>query len=231
MNGAGRVVVLAALISCLLLSLSIAGEEEKIDLNTATSDQLQSLPGIGPVLAGRIIEYRESQGGFDRLEDLMNVFGVGPKRFESIRDRITLEPDRAPAAPPLRPHPFRPAATPGLVNINTATSAELQTLPGIGPVRAQRIIEYRDQRRGFTRIDQLQEIYGIGPKTFDSLREMVTIRDDSEPPPASRATLRVPPTGAVTLRCWRCQHGFEVELAEGSSGACPDCGARWEVRR
>lgn len=231
MNGIGRTLTLAALISCLLLPFPAAGQEEKIDLNTATTDQLQSLPGIGPVLAGRIIEYRESQGGFDRLEDLMNVFGVGPKRFEAIRDRITLEPDRAPPAPPLQPQPFRPPATPTLVNINTATSAELQTLPGIGPVRAQRIIEYRDQRRGFTRVDQLQEIYGIGPKTFESLREMVTVRDDAEPLVSPRTTPWVPPAGPVTVRCWRCQHRIEVVLSRETDGNCPSCGARWAVKR
>ena len=61
-----------------------------------------------------------------------------------------------------------------LVNINTASQAELETLPGVGPVTAQKIIAWRQQHK-FTSIDELQEIDGIGPKTMAQLRPYVCI--------------------------------------------------------
>ena len=62
----------------------------KISLNTATAEQLTSLPGIGPATAKLIIEHREKAGKFNRIEELMNVRGIGEKKFESLKDRLTL---------------------------------------------------------------------------------------------------------------------------------------------
>ncbi len=62
----------------------------KVDLNQATQAEFESLPGIGPALAARILEYREEYGPFQRVEDLMNVRGIGEKSFLKIRDRITV---------------------------------------------------------------------------------------------------------------------------------------------
>lgn len=61
-----------------------------VNINTATEDELQELQGIGPALAKRIVEYRESNGNFERLEDLKNVSGIGDKTLEKIRSQITL---------------------------------------------------------------------------------------------------------------------------------------------
>ncbi len=61
-----------------------------IDINTAGKEEFIALPGIGEVLAQRILTYREEQGGFTALEELMNVSGIGTKRFETILDYITL---------------------------------------------------------------------------------------------------------------------------------------------
>ena len=60
----------------------------KINLNTATLVELESLPGVGPVLAQRIIEYRETYGPFQSVEDLLHVKGIGPSLFEKIRDLV-----------------------------------------------------------------------------------------------------------------------------------------------
>lgn len=66
-------------------------------------------------------------------------------------------------------------ASNGIVNINTATLAELDTLPGIGPVYAQAIINYRTQNGPFVRVDDLVKIKGIGPKTLEKLRPLITV--------------------------------------------------------
>jgi len=63
---------------------------QKVNINTATREELETLPGIGPVLAGRIVEYRQQNGRFMSLEDIKNVSGIGDAKFEQIKDKITL---------------------------------------------------------------------------------------------------------------------------------------------
>lgn len=65
--------------------------------------------------------------------------------------------------------------TTALININTATQAELETLPGIGPVIAQRIIEYRETNGPFATIEDVQNVPGIGPDTFEKIKNLITV--------------------------------------------------------
>ena len=67
------------------------------------------------------------------------------------------------------------AAAGGPVNLNTATAADLDTLPGIGPVLAQRIADYREEQGRFTTVEQLDDIPGIGPALYDRLKSRVTV--------------------------------------------------------
>ena len=62
----------------------------KININTATSAELDTLPGIGTAYAGRIIEYRNAHGGFKSTEEIKNVKGIGDKTFEKFRNNITI---------------------------------------------------------------------------------------------------------------------------------------------
>ncbi len=63
----------------------------KINVNTAPADSLELLPGIGPTLAVRIIEFRESYGRFERTGDLISVSGIGPAKYEELKELITTE--------------------------------------------------------------------------------------------------------------------------------------------
>ncbi len=191
-----------------------------VDINTAGEDELRSLPGIGPGLARRIVADREANGPFREPEEITRVFGIGEGRYQEIKDLITAGRAEAPAAR---------AVTVDRINLNTATQPELETLPGIGPVMARRIIDYREQEGGFKRVSDLTEIRGIGPKTYESLKNRVTVYGEAlervvapgRPPPE--------PTGPRDLKCWRCGHTFRVEESV-TSGNCPSCGAPWRAR-
>jgi len=75
-----------------------AASTPAINLNAATIDQLETLPGIGRKTAERIIEYRTKSGGLKRIEDLMNVKGIGEKSFLKLKPLVAVPPktDRAP---------------------------------------------------------------------------------------------------------------------------------------
>lgn len=63
---------------------------DKVNINTADAPALQVLPGVGPAMAQRIIEYRETNGPFTTIEEITNVSGIGPTRLEQLRDLITV---------------------------------------------------------------------------------------------------------------------------------------------
>jgi competence protein ComEA len=90
------VCVLALCVGLMFSSISIMAQKsapastEKINLNSATAAQLQSLPGIGPATAKSIIEHRDKAGKFNRIEEIMKVKGIGEKKFQKIKDRLTV---------------------------------------------------------------------------------------------------------------------------------------------
>ncbi|UCB50145.1 MAG: helix-hairpin-helix domain-containing protein [Deltaproteobacteria bacterium] len=68
-----------------------AGETEKVNINTATVEEIAKLEKIGPSYAERIVQYRKEHGPFEKPEDLMKVKGIGPKTFELNKDRISVD--------------------------------------------------------------------------------------------------------------------------------------------
>ncbi|WP_161485258.1 helix-hairpin-helix domain-containing protein [Alkalihalobacillus trypoxylicola] len=63
-------------------------DDGKVNINTATESELQQLSGVGPAKAGQIIQYREQNGPFEKIEDLKKVSGIGEKSFEQLRESI-----------------------------------------------------------------------------------------------------------------------------------------------
>ncbi|MCX4193363.1 ComEA family DNA-binding protein [Methylophaga sp. OBS1] len=81
---------LIAAFAALFLSLGTAFAADKINLNDATAEQLQTLDGVGPATASSIIEYRKANGGFDSVEELTSVKGIGDKKLQSLSDEVTV---------------------------------------------------------------------------------------------------------------------------------------------
>jgi competence protein ComEA len=158
----------------------------RIDLNRATRSELMQIPGVGPQLAERIVSYRDSRGQFTRVEDLDAVHGIGDATLNKIRpwvvvhspdeERPQTEPDRLTRKQSTVHVVKKPDGSAGLVNVNTASLEELDTLPGIGPVLAQRIVTERE-KRPFASVDELRRVSGIGPKKLDAIRPLVTVGD------------------------------------------------------
>ena len=71
-----------------------APAQAPLNLNTATIAEFEALPGVGPATAARIVEYRQKQGGFKKIEDLMNVRGIGEKMFLSLKPMIVVTPGK-----------------------------------------------------------------------------------------------------------------------------------------
>jgi len=90
--------------------------EKPVNLNTATSEQLQSVPGIGgPATAEKILQMRKAYGAFKNLDDLLAIKGIGPKRLDKMREYLTVSkaaPPGKPAQPPQKsPSPdIKPAS-------------------------------------------------------------------------------------------------------------------------
>jgi competence protein ComEA len=61
-----------------------------ISLNRASQVELEALPGVGPALAGRMVDWRTANGGFKKKEDLLNISGIGDKLYAGIKDEVTL---------------------------------------------------------------------------------------------------------------------------------------------
>ena len=72
-----------------------ATQTAPVNLNTATQEQLESLPGVGAKAAERILEYRQKNGNFKKIEDLMNVQGIGEKSFLKLKPLLTVTDKKA----------------------------------------------------------------------------------------------------------------------------------------
>jgi len=84
--------VLLTFCGCLFLAPTFSfASPAQVNLNTATAEQLETLPGIGPDLARRILDYRADNGPFKNIEGLLNVKGIGDGKLAQLRDMVTVD--------------------------------------------------------------------------------------------------------------------------------------------
>lgn len=147
---------------------------ERVDPNRADEATLDRLPGIGPATAGAIVAARDSGVVFRRAADLSLVRGIGPALVERITPMIDTR--SAPSSRAARggdvgrssgTERYRGAT--GRVDVNRADVETLQSLPGIGPALAERIVESR-REGAFESVEDLVRVPGIGPATVERLR-------------------------------------------------------------
>ena len=150
-----------------------------VNVNSATQSELESLPGIGPSKALSIIEYRNTNGPFTSLADLDLVSGIGPATLANIEPHVVFDGESTPA--PSGSATSRSTASSsssdsgGVVNINTASQSDLQSLPGIGPSKAVAIIDNRTENGLFSSCSELSRVTGIGSATVRNISSRCTV--------------------------------------------------------
>jgi competence protein ComEA len=128
-------------------------------------------PGVVRLPAGsRVEEAVAAAGGAERDADLARV-----NLARVLVDGEQVVVPRPGEAVVEAPAPGDPSAQAAPVDLNTATEAELDTLPGVGPVLAGRIVQWRSTNGRFTRVDELAEVAGIGPTVLERLRPLVRV--------------------------------------------------------
>jgi competence protein ComEA len=150
---------------------------ERIDPNTAAEEDLDRLPGVGPAVAGRIVQMRQDRGPFSEPRDLLSVPGVGPATLARITPYLewSTQPRFGDAAPNSRSAGNPAARSSARLDLNRASRKELEGLPGVGPVIAERILTLRRELGRFGRLEELASVRGIGPATIERIRSVVII--------------------------------------------------------
>ncbi|HIB54441.1 MAG TPA: helix-hairpin-helix domain-containing protein [Nitrospirales bacterium] len=86
----GSVIFIGLVSVVMVMSAAVAHADHNVNVNTATVNELKTVPGIGKVIAERIVEYRENERAFNTVEDLLNVKGIGKETLEKLRDHVTV---------------------------------------------------------------------------------------------------------------------------------------------
>lgn len=161
-----------------------------LDLNAATAEELETLPGVGAILAERIVSYREAVGGFQTLEELQQVNGIGSGIYFQIAPYLfiigelqTISPESElpeatdAAAPELEPETALESASASIpcLDINIATAEDFQKLPNVTQEQAEAIVRLRTQIQYFQNIYELLYADGMTDRLFLSIRDYLYV--------------------------------------------------------
>ena len=135
-----------------------AAQAAPIDINTASISEFEALRGIGPVLAARIVGFREKQGGFVKVQDLLQIYGVKDSLLLSLAPYLRLEESRVPKS-----------------NLNQASVLQLVQKAGLQVVVAQAVVRWRQQNGAFATFDELENFEGLSAASMAALRRLFFI--------------------------------------------------------
>lgn len=151
------------------------------NLNTASTKELEDLPGVGPKVAADI----EAARPFKSVDDLKNVKGIGKSKFEKLKDLVdvgataaatpatthakTIETTTTKTVETVKPSKAVPSS---IVDLNSASKEELEALPGIGPKKAEAIIAARP----FNTIEDVMKVKGIKQGIFAKIKPYITVK-------------------------------------------------------
>ena len=183
--GLGPMVGGAVVLAGAVVVVGGAGPTTETPAPTSAAPAVLTVSVVGQVAQPGLVEVPDGSRVADVLEAAggalpgADTTGVNLARRvvdgEQVAVGVPPAPDALPGpAAPAGPGP-QPGGRGGPVDLNRATLAELDTLPGVGPVTAQRIVEWRERHGRFTRVEQLREVEGIGERRFAQLRELVTV--------------------------------------------------------
>ena len=148
---------------------------QHININTADEKTLESLPGIGKATAKAIIKGRP----YKSIDDLNRVKGMSNKKIQALKGKVSVGKAAASTSTSAKksvsrkPSKASKKLMPGqYININSASKNDLQSLPGIGPSKAQAIIDGRPYKQA----EDIMKIKGIKQKTFDKLKDYITVK-------------------------------------------------------
>lgn len=175
---------------------------EKIDLNTATVDELQALPGIGPAKAKAIVEARP----YKSLKDFESRNIVAVSTVEKFKDQVVVAKVRAVAAE--TPEERNAPEPTGKIDLNSATPEELEVLPGVGPARAKAIVEGRP----YASLAQFESRAIIPAGIFDKFKSATEVVPVSGKAAAAPGT---PGREAAQKRIRMCGAKWRAARAEG----------------
>jgi competence protein ComEA len=151
-----------------------AGDSGKIDLNTADSRTLETLPGVTPVIAKAIIAARP----FRSIDDLQKVDGIGTEHLEQLKTVATVSLPAKYVARILPPGKSAPKAARPKVDLNTASRERLAAIAGATP----EVVEAIMAARPFSSLDDLDRVKGLTAEQLEQLRAALTV----SPTPAAR---------------------------------------------
>ncbi|XP_049857189.1 endonuclease/exonuclease/phosphatase family domain-containing protein 1-like [Schistocerca gregaria] len=156
---------------------------ELLNVNTASEEELMTLPGITRHIARSIVEYRQAIGRFKKVEDLALVSGVGAEKLDLIRPEICVRSknascasSRAQSFDSIASSEFSQAgSTSRTVDVNSATVFELMTVNGLNQELAANIVEHRLRRGPFRTLEDLAKVKGISHLRLGAIRSQITM--------------------------------------------------------
>ncbi|XP_012281049.1 endonuclease/exonuclease/phosphatase family domain-containing protein 1 isoform X2 [Orussus abietinus] len=182
-------------------------QADQLNVNTATEEELMTLPGINRTIAANIVNHRRLIGRFNRVEDLALVSGVGARRLEQIRPEIYVpfsSGSRASSKVSLSLDSFGNSGT--LVDVNTASVFALQAIPGINQELAARIVEKRTRRGPYRCLDELKKVRGMGKHRLAMIRPYLTVDIDSN------GSITPTPSTATSSPPWNKPHASSTPI-------------------